>query len=186
VHAVVHAWVFGSQELPVGQSVYDWHPHVPPFDVNAHAFMPAGFPLQSVQAPPVSPHAVFEPPPWHVPLAPQHPPLHGCVGEHVDTHVCVERSHARSDPQSAALLQPHFPLATQALPFGDVEQSMHAPDAPHASATVPELHTPFAEQHPVAHGSVWQDGPHLCVKPSQIVPDGHSSDVPHPHAPATQ
>jgi hypothetical protein len=73
--------------------VYDWHPHVPPFDVYAQTFSPAGFPLQSVHAPPLSPHWVFEEPPLHVP-PPQHPPLHGCESEHVCVHLCVVVSHA--------------------------------------------------------------------------------------------
>lgn len=148
----MHAWVFGSQELPVGQSDDVWHPHTPPFEANAHTFVPTGLPLQSAHAPPVFPHAVFELPPSHVPAALQQPPLQGCVAEHVDVQVCVVRSHARSEPQSAALLQPHLPPATHAVPLGDFVQSRHAPDAPHASTAVPVLHTPAAEQHPLSHG----------------------------------
>jgi hypothetical protein len=181
----VHAWVFVSQAIPIGQSLDVWHPHAPPFDVYAHALAPAGFVLQSVHAAPSSPHAVFDVPPWQVPVAPQHPPLHGCVGEHALVHLCVARSHARNVPQSAAVLHPHAPAAVHADPSGDLEQSVHVPDAPHALASLPPWHTPAGEQQPAAHACVAQLLPQRRVTGSQTSPAGQSAVVEQPHAPST-
>lgn len=177
--------VVGSQACAVGQSADVRQPHLPPFAVYAHTFVPAGLPLQSVHAPPLSPHCVFVCPPWQLPFA-QQPPLHGCVGEHVDVHLWVVRSHARNVPQSAELLQPHAPLSVHALPSGDFEQSTHALDAPHAFGSLPARHTPVDEQQPVLHGSFAQLFPHLCVTLSQISPASQSYDEEQPHSPPLQ
>jgi hypothetical protein len=60
-----------------------------------------------------------------------------------------------------------LPPATHVLPSNAAEQSRHEPDVPHVLGVLPVWQTPFAEQHPDAHGFVEQPSPHLCVSRSQ-------------------
>ena len=152
--------------------------HAPPAHVGA--------PLaQARHAPPVTPHAMFAVPAWHVP-APQQPPLHAVwlASPHVLSQTCVTVLHAWFDPQSVTVLHPQLVPPRQRCPCPLAVQSRHVlPDAPHAVLAVPVVHVPFAPQHPPLHAVRFgapQVPVHVCVTVLHACPVPQSAATLHP------
>jgi len=101
VHVVVQAWTVMSHASSLGQSAALSQPHVPS---DRHA-LPAELPEQEAHSPPLAPQPMGDVPGEQEPAL-QHPPLHGCVDEHVLVQTPVAVSQASSMGQSAGDAQP--------------------------------------------------------------------------------
>jgi hypothetical protein len=100
-----HWCVVLLHERPAGQSPATLHPHSP----LTHAW-PAATAVQFKQASPLEPQAADAAPPWQVPPAEQHPPLHGCVAPQVFVQTCAARLQASPTGQSEACWHPQMRL----------------------------------------------------------------------------
>jgi hypothetical protein len=143
---------FGPHALPAGQSAGPAQPHAP-----AMQAWPLPLVVQSTHAAPV-PHATAPPPPTHLPVPSQQPPLQGWFASQVVVH-CPAPPHAWPAGQSFALLQPQVSFARQAVPPWPVAQLTHTiPLAPQATALVPGWQVPLAgsEQQPFWHGLAFE------------------------------
>jgi hypothetical protein len=165
----LHVCVDESHACPVGQSAGALQPHAP----DTHAW-PIALAVQSTQLCIEPPHALAEVPPWHMPFAPQHAPMHGWLALHAVEHRCVVVLHAEPAGQSAVELQPHAP-ATHCEPMLLPAQSMHAaPLAPQPVAAVPVLQVPLAQQPPWQSAELEHAVEHRCVVALHACPVGQS------------
>jgi len=124
--------------------------------------------LQSLQAPPLLPHALVTLPSWHV-LSPQQPPWQGDFALQLVEH--APPLHALPSGQSVSIAQPQRP-STHAVPFVPIEQSRQAPPRPHAFCMLPVTQIPPLQQPPAHLESPAQLAPHSPVFGSQAVPGG--------------
>lgn len=137
---------------------------------------------QTLQRPDV-PQAAVVSPATQVPLE-QQPLLHGWVPLHAVVHWCVVPSQAWPPGQSLGSLQPHAPLARQALPLALPAQLLQIePTAPHALVVMPGWQVPAvgAEQQPDWHAVAveqeltqrWPAVSHDEAPPAQSVMAAH-------------
>lgn len=167
-----------------GQSADELQPQVRVDETQA---LPSDEALQSMQAPPLGPHAEAVVPGLQSP-PPQHPPLQGCAGVQVVVHRWVTGSQAAAAGQSLMVEQPQLPpssAATQRFPRLLPAQFAHCPpEEPHAAAPRPWVQAPLAQQPPLQ--SV-VPGPQVVVQlyvpRSQALPAGQSTDEEQPHRP---
>jgi hypothetical protein len=170
-HAAPHVCVDVLHAWPAAQSDAALQPQT---RVPGMQWGPAGFPVQSTQAP-VPPHTVSLVPGRHVEPVPQQPELHGAPVEHAKVHSPVATLHpALVEGQSPATPHPHWPppaTGSQTLPLAPaakpaVHEAHKPPLLPHAMVAVPAWHVPpeAAEQQPSWQGcAVLQVVVHACV-----------------------
>jgi len=176
-----------EQQKPPPQVPLPAPPHAPAHAPAAQVGVP---PEQTAQAAPVAPQAPLPVPAWHVPPAPQQPPLHAVsfAPPHAAPHVCVLVSHAWPVGQSAGAAHPQTPLV-QASPAALIVQSWQAPPAlPHSILLVPATHMPPMSQQPPLQ-ALWpapHAAPHTCVPVLHASPAGQSAATLHPHVPAAR
>jgi hypothetical protein len=95
----------------------------------------------------------------------------------------VAALHDSSAGQSVIELHPHDEPASHTWPVAETVQSLHAPDAPHASFAAPATHAPPDEQQPPLHPVV--PAPHVAEHAWVVVlhacPEGQSAGALHPH-----
>jgi hypothetical protein len=154
LHPVVQVLVIVSHAIPPGQSVEVVHPHAcrPPV-AGTHA-LPVELPTQLVHvAEPVAQLAGVSPK-SHTPPLPQHPPLQGWPALQTVVQKPDRVSHALPAGQSPTPPHPQVPPVRQALPFGLVRQSTHAPPETPQLAAAMFWHVLFwSQQKPFPHGS---------------------------------
>ena len=164
----------------MGQSVAEAQPHLP---VERHA-LPVVLPEHEMQAPPEMPHSGAVSPVTHVPVVvSQQPPLHGWVEEHAVVQMLVVVSHASSEGQSEAKLQPHVPLERHASPVLRPTHEVHDPERPHAGRVSPGAHTPELQQPPLQGSPEEHVVPHIPVDVSQASSVGQSVAIAQPQSP---
>ena len=184
------------QELAVfGQSLMLLQPHCPP-PVTAMQESPAvpaaNRVAQLAQSPPLFPQVPSAVPALQVPLvaAVQQPSLQGWVELQLVVHWCVVVLQAVPLGQSLTLLQPHAPLARQAVPAALPTQLPQTPwpVSAHIAWVFPGWHVPAeaAEQQPPLH--TWplaQLVVHACVVVLQALPVAQSVAALQPQTPLT-
>jgi hypothetical protein len=179
---VVHWWLVVLQADPLGQSLDELHPQLPPEPPTTHA-APMLEPVQSWQLPPLAPQVGLLVPATQLPPE-QQPPLHGCIDEHELVHLCVDPSHACPLGQSLAELQPHVP-ATQAFSEPIVQSVQAPPVLPHTPAALPMTQVPPLQQPPLHSCVDEHEVVHWCLDVSHAWPDGQSVAELQPHPPLT-